>query len=63
MIDRHYGHLARDGREHAIRLRDSSADTKPPTSKPWTSDGRRSCRSSPVRTTETAPEQEETEAL
>jgi len=21
MIDRHYGHLARDGREHAIRLR------------------------------------------
>ena len=20
MIDRHYGHLARDGREHAIRL-------------------------------------------
>jgi integrase len=22
MIDRHYGHLARDGREHAIRLRD-----------------------------------------
>jgi integrase len=27
MIDRHYGHLARDGREHAIRLLDScSAD-------------------------------------
>ena len=25
MIDRHYGHLARDGREHAIRLLDSSA--------------------------------------
>ena len=23
MIDLHYGHLARDGREHAIRLRDS----------------------------------------
>jgi hypothetical protein len=22
-IDRHYGHLARDGREHAIRLLDS----------------------------------------
>jgi hypothetical protein len=22
MIDRHYGHLARDGREHAIRLLD-----------------------------------------
>jgi integrase len=26
MIDRHYGHLARDGREHAIRLLDSSID-------------------------------------
>jgi hypothetical protein len=26
MIDRHYGHLARDGREHAIRLLDSYAD-------------------------------------
>ena len=24
MIDRHYGHLARDGREHAIRLLDTS---------------------------------------
>jgi hypothetical protein len=23
MIDRHYGQLARDGREHAIRLRDA----------------------------------------
>src|SRR5437870_4220212 len=62
MIDRHYGHLARDGREHAIRLLDSYADTKPPTSKPWTSDGRRSRPSSPIKTTETAPEQEETES-
>ena len=26
MIDRHYGHLARDGREHAIRLLDSYAE-------------------------------------
>jgi integrase len=25
MIDRHYGHLARDGREHAIRLLDAHA--------------------------------------
>ena len=33
MIDRHYGHLARDGREHAIRLLDSYADTTLPTSK------------------------------
>jgi integrase len=30
MIDRHYGHLARDGREHAIRLRDElSAGQRP----------------------------------
>jgi hypothetical protein len=28
MIDRHYGHLARDGREHAIRLLDGYADVK-----------------------------------
>jgi hypothetical protein len=27
MIDRHYGHLARDGREHAIRLLDTFADS------------------------------------
>ena len=25
MIDRHYGHLARDGREHAINLLDNHA--------------------------------------
>jgi hypothetical protein len=25
MIDRHYGHLARDGRDHAISLLDSHA--------------------------------------
>jgi hypothetical protein len=24
MIDRHYGHLARDGREHAINLLDAT---------------------------------------
>ncbi len=30
MIDRHYGHLARDGREHAIRLLDElSAGQRP----------------------------------
>ncbi len=28
MIDRHYGHLARDGREHAIRLLDGYADSE-----------------------------------
>ena len=32
MIDRHYGHLARDGREHAIQLLDAlNAE-----SEPWT---------------------------
>jgi integrase len=29
MIDRHYGHLARDGREHAIRLLDTYRGTGP----------------------------------
>jgi hypothetical protein len=30
VIDRHYGHLARDGREHAIRLLDElSAEQRP----------------------------------
>jgi hypothetical protein len=29
MIDRHYGHLARDGREHAIRLLDTHAASEP----------------------------------
>jgi hypothetical protein len=28
MIDRHYGHRARDGREHAIRLLDGYTDIK-----------------------------------
>jgi len=30
MIDRHYGHLARDGREHAIRLLDTLAGSAQP---------------------------------
>ena len=29
MIDRHYGHLARDGREHAIRLLDAFSASEP----------------------------------
>jgi hypothetical protein len=29
MIDRHYGHLARDGREHAIKLLDLHAASEP----------------------------------
>jgi hypothetical protein len=41
MIDRHYGHLARDGREHAIRLLDELSDGQRPRWTPvdtgWTS--------------------------
>jgi len=33
MIDRHYGHLARDGREHAIKLPDA---LNAPKFDPWT---------------------------
>jgi hypothetical protein len=39
-IDRHYGHLARDGREHAIRLLDElSVEQRPrwtPVDATWT---------------------------
>jgi integrase len=40
MIDRHYGHLARDGREHAAALLDSLAATDTATAA-WTFVGRR----------------------
>jgi len=40
MIDRHYGHLARDGREHAAALLDSLAGSETPASA-WTLGGRR----------------------
>jgi hypothetical protein len=36
-IDRHYGHLARDGREHAIKLLDA---LNAPEFEPWTLGGR-----------------------
>ncbi len=39
MIDRHYGHLARDGREHAIRLLDLFTSAEPdvrPVDAAWT---------------------------
>jgi integrase len=36
MIDRHYGHLARDGRDHAINLLDSHASADEPVSIAWT---------------------------
>jgi len=39
MIDRHYGHLARDGREYAAALLDSLAAAETATA--WTSGGRR----------------------
>jgi integrase len=40
MIDRHYGHLARDGREHAICLLDAFSTETAPTSTAWTPGGR-----------------------
>jgi hypothetical protein len=30
MIDSHYGHLARDRREHAVALLDANAGERPP---------------------------------
>jgi len=37
MIDRHYGHLARDGRQHAVALLDALAAD----GRAWTFGGRR----------------------
>ena len=45
MIDRHYGHLARDGREHAVALLDTYARD----SAAWTPRGRRSKARKPAR--------------
>jgi hypothetical protein len=40
MIDRHYGHLARDGRQHAIKLLDNDRGAEAlavhPVHAPWT---------------------------
>ena len=45
MIDRHYGHLARDGREHAIRLLDTLTQRRRPRrGRWWTLRGRRNAR-------------------
>ncbi len=41
MIDRHYGHLARDGREHAAALLDSLAAADTAATAAWTFGGRR----------------------
>jgi integrase len=45
MIDRHYGHLARDGRDHAVALLDAYARD----SAAWTSGGRRRSTRKPAR--------------
>lgn len=45
MIDKHYGHLARDGRDHAVALLDAYAHD----SAAWTSGGRRSRTRKPAR--------------
>ncbi|MBA3475383.1 MAG: site-specific integrase [Actinobacteria bacterium] len=63
MIDRHYGHLARDGREHAIRLLDTLNAPSEETilrrgGRSWTLGGRRKHHSSSIETTESPSEQE-----
>ena len=63
MIDRHYGHLARDGREHAIRLLDTlnaapEETILAPGGRSWTLGGRRKRRSPSTETTESPSEQE-----
>ncbi len=60
MIDRHYGHLAKDGREHAIRLLDElSAGQRPR----WTLRGRRRARTPPAKTTRASAKHGKLEAL
>jgi hypothetical protein len=51
MIDRHYGHLARDGREHAVALLDSLADDETA----WTFGGRRNGTRKRLRRDVSAP--------
>ena len=62
MIDRHYGHLARDGREHAIRLLDTF-NAAPAGRRPRCGrrvDARSSAPIAASTTTKTAPEQAKT---
>jgi integrase len=63
MIDRHYGHLARDGRKHAIKLLDTYRAPDPSTSTGWTPGGRRTRHSTPTLTTERANSRRKPEAL
>jgi hypothetical protein len=52
MIDRHYGHLARDGREHAIKLLDALNAPAASGGRSWTLRGRRNIRPASAQTTE-----------
>ena len=61
MIDRHYGHLARDGRDHAIALLDDTQAAKS-RGRRWTPGGRRNRTARPQRQ-QKAAEQEKAEAL
>ena len=62
MIDRHYGHLARDGREHVIRLLDSHADIRAADVHGMDARWTRRRPSSPGTTTETPRERQERKA-
>jgi integrase len=63
MIDRHYGHLARDGREHAIKLLDSYAGADDNGVHAVDVRGHCNVRSSPTPKTPAARKQENHEAL
>ena len=59
MIDRHYGHLARDGREHAIRCSTSSARANVHGGRWWTLRGHQTSRSPSAADNGTALKQAE----
>jgi hypothetical protein len=59
MIDRHYGHLARDGREHAIRLLDGYKPPRRSTSTPWTLGGHQTTPATLALATQREAEQAE----
>ena len=63
MIDRHYGHLARDGREHAIELLDTYEPSNRSASTGWTPRGHRPHLTTSTVTTERAASRKKTEAL
>jgi integrase len=59
MIDRHYGHLARDGRDHAIELLAAENGVRGRRGRWWTPGGRRLHDAEPGLTTESPVEQVE----